>query len=328
MTDNESARIDQYLFGEMSDAERERFEDRMLADDTLFYSAADRENELVDRHVANLLSNADEERFERSLAKFPARRQKIVNAGLLRTHIEESRKTTQEPAKENVSWFQRLGSTFRAPAFAAAAMAILLIGVIGILLVRNGNLQRELAVLKADQTGDANLSELQKREAELTTSLESEKSLSSDLTSDLDSERERREKLETELADLQKKIANTQPPTTDKPIAPTIATLVLGVGGRRGGQAPARNLALSGDEKNVSVVISLPGDAAKTTTANIDLNGRRLADGLRVATGSDGRRSVALSIPPDKFQSGPNRLVVTDANGDRLGEYVIIKSSK
>ncbi len=328
MTDTDSERIDHYLFGVMSDTERESFEDLMMADDKLFYAVAERENDLVDRFVANSLSRDLADRFESSLSGFPARRQKVANASLLQAHIAKSRQADKEQTYEALSWFQRLGFAFRAPAFAAGALALLMLAAIGFLLVRNGNLQREVAGLKAAQTGDANVSELQKREAELVSILESEKSLSSDLTSDLETERERREKLETELADLRKQISNSRPPVTDTPIAPTIATLVLRPGGGRGEPTLVRKLALSGNEKKVSIVASLPGGATKTATANVELNGSRVANGLRVVTDSEGRRSVSFSTSPDKFLDGSNRLILTDADGNKLGEYVIMRSSK
>jgi len=80
MTDNESSRIDRYLFGEMSEAEHENFEAKLVLDDALFYSIADRENDLVDRYVTNKLPTEDAERFRLSLAKFAARQQKVSNA--------------------------------------------------------------------------------------------------------------------------------------------------------------------------------------------------------------------------------------------------------
>ena len=41
--------IDKYLLGEMSESEREKFEDGFVSDDGLFYEIAERENDLVDR---------------------------------------------------------------------------------------------------------------------------------------------------------------------------------------------------------------------------------------------------------------------------------------
>ena len=79
MTMNET-QIDQFLFDEMTDAEREQFEKDFIADDDLFYELADRENALVDAYAKGQLRGAELSRFEKTIATMAARRQKIANA--------------------------------------------------------------------------------------------------------------------------------------------------------------------------------------------------------------------------------------------------------
>src|SRR5687767_7907027 len=130
----ETAKIDGYLFGEMNEADRDKFDQEMMTDDELFYDVAERENELVDRYLRGDLEDSLAESFRNSLAKFPARRDKLSNASVLKAHIEEGRSAAAEAA--SIPWYRRLGFAFQAPALAAAAMALLLVGTVGFLLVQ------------------------------------------------------------------------------------------------------------------------------------------------------------------------------------------------
>jgi len=319
MTENESARIDHYLFGEMNDSEREVFEDLLLANDELYYSTADRENELVDRFAANSLSEDFSKRFQNSLSLFPHRRQKVANAGALRTYIADVRKDAVTGAK-SMPWYQRLGFAFKAPAFATAAIGLLLLGTIAFLLVQNRNTNNQVA-------NASELQELRRRESELQATLDTERGTSGDLTSDLESEREQRAKLENELAELRKKISNTQPPANDIPMAPTIATLVLRPSGIRGGPNPPRRLEIPQNAKRVAVKLTLPAEEP-VGNVNVQLNGETITQKQKPAQDANGGQSVSFSVPSAKFNNGLNRITVLDPSGKQIVEYVVMKENK
>ena len=88
-----NSEIERYLFVEMTDQQRETFEEKMFADDDLFVEVADAENLLVDEYVTGNLSATDAKRFERSLDLLPSVREKLANARSLSEFIDESRPT-------------------------------------------------------------------------------------------------------------------------------------------------------------------------------------------------------------------------------------------
>src|SRR4029077_12774881 len=95
--------------------------------------------------------------------RFPARSKKLQNASLLREYISEARTSAVETAARE-PWYRRLGFAFQAPAFAATALGVVLVAMVGLLFVQNRNLNKQIAQLNSN---DASLSELRQREAEL-----------------------------------------------------------------------------------------------------------------------------------------------------------------
>src|SRR5436190_5239025 len=185
MNRERSAMIDNYLFGKISNSELESFEQQLMTDDALIFEVAQRENELVDMYVGGKLDNSARESFRSSLSRFPSRVKKLQNASLLREYISEARPSAAEAAARE-PWYRRLGFAFQAPAFAATALALVLVAMVGLLFVQNRNLNNQIAQLNSN---DASLSELREREAELQATLAAERAAGSDLTTDLDSER-------------------------------------------------------------------------------------------------------------------------------------------
>ena len=50
----ETAKIDGYLFGEMNEADRDKFDQEMMTDDELFYDVAERENGKRERTLGHV----------------------------------------------------------------------------------------------------------------------------------------------------------------------------------------------------------------------------------------------------------------------------------
>jgi RNA polymerase sigma factor (TIGR02999 family) len=67
----------QYLLGELSEVDRDRFEDRYLADDTIYEQLLTVEDDLVDSYVRGELSPSQREHFERHFLSSPGRREKV-----------------------------------------------------------------------------------------------------------------------------------------------------------------------------------------------------------------------------------------------------------
>ena len=314
----QTSKIDIYLLGEMNEADRDNFEQEIMANDTLFYEVAERENQLVDSFVNGSMHDSIQVRFRETLAKFPARRGKIANASLLRTYIEETR---TETASENVfvPWYRRLGFAFQTPALAAAALGLLLVGTVGLLFVQNRNLNQQIAYLNSNVQ---DLDQLRQREAELQAELESLRTAGSDLTTDLEAERERRTALEEELAKLRDRI-DKDGAGIDSPIVPTIATLILRPTGTRGAPGNVRRLRLDNNEKRVALKIELPGDRSDGIFT-VRVNDISVASEIKPNTASGGTNAVAVTVPSESFRNGLNRVEVFDSNSENVVSFAVV----
>jgi hypothetical protein len=319
MNAERSAKIDSYLHGEMTEHDVENFEQQFMADDAVFYDITERENDLVDRFVRGDLKGGDADRFQNSLSRFPHRRIKIANALLLNDYIAEQKQFVLA-AEAQFPWYKRLGFAFRTPALVSSALALLLVGTIGFLVIQNRNLNRQVAGLN---TNGQSLNELRQREAELQASLEAERAAGSDLTTDLESERERRTALENELAELRKQIAS-KPPSNDSPIVPTIATLILRPVSGRGGANPVRTLRLDNDEKRVALKIFLPSDVDPNDSYTVRVNDIPAADAIKPNKETGGANSVSASVSTGSFRDGLNRVEVFNSKSQNILSFAVI----
>jgi len=317
MNRERSAMVDNYLFGKMGDSELESFEQQLMTDDALIFEVAERENELVDMYVGGKLDSSTGEQFRSSLSRFPARLKKLQNASLLKEYISEARSSAGETAARE-PWYRRLGFVFRAPAFAATALGIVLVAMVGLLFVQNRSLNNQIAQL--DGNG-ASLSELRQREAELQAMLAAERAAGSDLTTDLDSERERRAALENELAELRRQIAS-KPATNEKPIVPTIATLILRPSVTRGGPPSVRNLRLDNNEQRVALKIILPGDISEEVFS-VRVNDVSVSNGLKPRKEPGGANSITVSVGSNTFRNGMNRVEVFDSTSQNVLSFAV-----
>ncbi|PYT01612.1 MAG: hypothetical protein DMF63_01840 [Acidobacteria bacterium] len=308
--------IDNYLLNEMSAEAREKFEDRYFGDEELFFEIADRENELVDSYNAGQLKGAELERFERSLAQFPARRDKISNSRLLKEFIvEQNTKHGTITIAERRGVFGRIADlfAFNSPAFQFASIGLILILAVGsIFLLREnrrlGSMQDELAASRA-------------REAELSSQVSSQQDASSDLTADLDAERQRIQQLEAEIEKLR-----TNQDTPDHPVAPTIATLLIPVTGIRGAPAPVKQLTLPTGADRVSILLdSLTGSAGDKVT--IELNGEVVARGVELRIKNDSL-TASVIVSSAKLVDGRNTLRVVGNGGESASPMFIVNRKK
>jgi hypothetical protein len=112
--------LKRFLYGEVSEAERQAIEDDLLLDDNLYYRLLLLENKLVDQYVAGKMTGEDLHRFEKSLEKVPPRRIKIANSVALQTLIEDERppeieekvKDSPKPKSNRFAFFSALALGF------------------------------------------------------------------------------------------------------------------------------------------------------------------------------------------------------------------------
>jgi len=318
MTENESSRIDDYLFGEMNAQDHEVFESAVAGNDELYFAVVERENELVDRYAARSLDADTLKRFERSLSAFPARRQKLANASAIRTYISEA-SNANAVVETGEPWYRKLGFAFRTPAIAASALGLILLGLIGALVVQNRNQSEALAKLQIEATQNNTLDELKKREAELQTTLENERSAAGDLTSDLETERQRRAKLETDIKELRRQVTNSKSPN-DAPIVPTIGTIVLSSNTGSGGDD--KTITLNDNQERISVKVTLPSNI-DSVAVTAKLNGDAVGGSMKPQTDAKGARSITFLVPASRFSIGINRVEIFDAKGKQIAAFSV-----
>lgn len=303
--------IDRYLHGEMHDAERSKFEENFVGDESLFYDIVQSENELVDTYARGELSESERQRFERSLDSHPARKEKLANAKVILefTASERSEHKTITIA-ERSAFFSKLGEllSFRSPAFQFASIAaIFLLAFAAIfLLLENQN-------LKSAQT---ELASARVREAELAAEIENAQEVSGDLTSELNTERLRIAELESEIARLRSSV----PENSTVTVSPsTIAALVLTPVMSRGGvPPPAKRLELEAEVTRVSIVINLPAETGDTVS--VRLNGEAVANDVRVRTRQT-EKTISVIIPITRIKDQRNTIEITEGAGKPKVEY-------
>ena len=214
--------IKRYIFAEMSEREREHFEESFFISDELFYEILDLENELVDRYANKNLKGEDLARFEKSLEKLPDRKLKTLNARALQSFISDERTPEQtENLSSTRNFRQKLADffTIKTPAlgYAMSGLIIFLAIAAVILLVNNRHKNAEVARLENEKQQNGQFqqrqAELQNQietmrrgESELQNRIDAERETSGDLTDELENERQTRQKLEAELEKLKNKV--------------------------------------------------------------------------------------------------------------------------
>lgn len=303
----DETQIDSYLYAEMAEDEREKFEDRFIGDDELFAEIAGRENDLVDAYVRGELSTDQRTRFERSLDTFPARREKLKNAELLREFIATERQGAKTiTIAERSGYFAQLAQmmAFRSPAFQFASIGlILLLAIASLFLLREnrrlGSLETELAASR-------------QRVEELAAQTESAQGAAGDLTEDLAEARARVSQLETE-------IEKRREPAPPSPMKPTIATMVLSAAAViKGGSQPVQRVEIPSGVERVATVIILDESPA-SGAVSVRLNGEIVAKNVRVQKRANGESRISVTIQRSRLSDTRNELTVYDASDNKLG---------
>jgi anti-sigma factor RsiW len=199
--------IVRYLLGDLPEEEQVLIEDRAFSDRECARAIVAVENDLIDEYARGELSDADRRRFERRFLVSAERRRKVEFARALATLVPEATTAdADQPAAERTmdfapaSWLQSLKASLNRlnPAFkisivaGATAAAMLLIGV-SWLISETARLRAQVAQLQAERQAR------QDQEESLRQQTAAERARSEGLVSQLQRERERRERSE-ELA--------------------------------------------------------------------------------------------------------------------------------
>src|ERR1051325_2744301 len=219
MMTNSDEMMTRYLFGELSEAEQARLEERYFTDPATFDQLAQLETGLIDDYARGRLPAPMRARFERAYLHNPNRRARLKFGEALTARLDQTAAPpVAEPASSRAasSW-QGTSSLptggHRALAYLAATVLLLLASLSVWLFVESRRLRQDLARIREAQSAQA------QKEHEAEQQLASERARVQELTAEI----------ERALAE-----AKPQPaPATD------VATLTLTAGDARGAGAGA-----------------------------------------------------------------------------------------
>jgi len=157
-----STMLTRYLLGELSQAERDRFEENFFSDSDLFIELLDAKDQLISDYLNGRLSPGDRGRFEQRFLTLPECRREVELAQLLtqpaaRRHLNQQ----SEPSGEPPPWWQPVFHALRAHQLVAglAAAALLVIGLFSFWWVKQPSPERaQPSVASPIQSGPAVIS--------------------------------------------------------------------------------------------------------------------------------------------------------------------------
>ena len=192
--------IVRYLLGDLPEEEQAWLEDRAFSNREYMQNIAAIENDLIDEYVRGELTDPERQRFERRFLVSPERRRKVEFARALARIVPDAlTEDDTQPAMifAPTSWWnsfitslKSLGPAFK---FSMAAAAVTLVIGVSWLITETIRLRAQVAQLQAERQTR------QRQEATLLQQSADERARSENLAAQLQRERERRERSE-ELA--------------------------------------------------------------------------------------------------------------------------------
>jgi hypothetical protein len=144
-SNNDQTVIRDYLLGKLSDEEQQKIEERLMVEDDLFQELEISKGELIDEYCAGDLNKNEHHWFERHyLASTEGNERRAFVVAL--ESIERPK-----PARQSVSWFDRLRAFFTPPVIGIATAGVILVVVVA-LINRSTGSQNSLAVTLANST--------------------------------------------------------------------------------------------------------------------------------------------------------------------------------
>jgi len=179
--DNENL-ISRYLLGELPEEQQIEIEDRAFSDKDYLATITTVENDMIDEYVRGELSAPDRQRFESRFLASAERRNRVEFAKALRTVVSAPEKHVIQTAS-GWSWRESLYVFFNglnpAARLAFVAAAILVLAGAALLFVETLRLRRQVTQLQAEKQAGQNLQQSleaeRKRNEELNARLDQEK---------------------------------------------------------------------------------------------------------------------------------------------------------
>jgi len=182
--DNEKL-ISQYLLGELPEEQQVQIEDRAFSDKEYLAMITAVENDLIDEYVRGELSATDQQRFESRFLASAERRKRVEFAKALRTVVSESPAPEKKVVQTAPGWSWReslyafLNGLNPAARLAFVAAAIVIVVGAALLFVETLRLRRQVTQLQAEKQAGQDLQQAleqeRKRNTELNARLDQEK---------------------------------------------------------------------------------------------------------------------------------------------------------
>lgn len=325
--DTHSLTVD-YLLGRLSESELERFERSYLTDEDLFNELREVEEELIDDFASGALTAEQRLSFEKYFLRSSERREKLAFAtamteravawqsGTLVSTEQVTGVLTAVETRENskskphVTFWKGSVPAWRQWVAIAAALTFAI--AIGILWMRNQQLQRQL--IEADAT-----------HARLRQEVNTQSKITTETKAALSAEQQQTQLVESQVEQLQ-----TSP--EDK-IRDTIFNIVLGVdyllGSTRGGEKKVKTLDVPANARLVRLTLDVGSSSFESFNILLrrgDGNGVWKRSGLKAKAAGD-RRRLNLSIPAETLTPGDYEVLIlgAPAEGDSelIGRYFL-----
>ena len=140
------AEVRRFLLGELSETERNTFEENFISDELFFEQVRVVEDDLIESYIRGTLSAVEQEKFERSFLTTERRRNRVEFTRTMLDKLTGQKEIAAVKKTETVaavpSVWDSITNFFKVPSLAfGAAMAILLAAFGGWFMLRNSNTQ-------------------------------------------------------------------------------------------------------------------------------------------------------------------------------------------
>jgi negative regulator of sigma E activity len=325
--DNHSLIVD-YLLGRLSETELDRFERDYLTNENLFNELQEVEEELIDDYASGALTADQRVSFEKYFLRSSQRQEKLAFATAIteraRAWQSGTLVSTERPPRDltSVELSDRSNSKLHSvfwkgsvPAWrqwVAIAAAVVLAVIIGVLWLRNRELQRQLIATNANY-------------ARLRQEADAQSKITAETKAELSAEQQQTQMLESQVEQLQ-----TSPPDD---IRDTIVNLLLGldylVGITRGGEKKVRTLDVPPKARLVRLTLDVPASSFESFNILLRRGEKNLVwrrSGLKARPAGD-RRKLSLSVPAEHLTAGDYELLLSgvpsEGDAELVGRYYL-----
>jgi hypothetical protein len=275
-----------YLFDELPEEERARFEEEYFCDDSAFEQLEIIESELTDDYVRGRLSSGDRVRFEGRLLRSSRLRERVEFAKTLTTSVaRESLSRSQ-----SLSWSQLFrsfvggsGSRVRM-SLAAGGLVVVITSVV--LWVQTARLRDELEQSRAETA------KLERRQRDIERESGDVHSRNEELARELERERELRQTLEAQVA---------QAPPSEGSIVSLLLTPALV---RDPAEARVLSLPRNASAARLQFVVEITRyKRYRLTLTTVEGSRVWVANGLRLRSAGSAR-TIVVTVPANRLAAG------------------------